>query len=93
MTVPVIDISGDPRRVADEIGAACRELGFLTVTGHGVPEDVVERTARVARTFFDLPDQQKRTLADGEQQAGLPPTGRSGARAWPPVSAGRRRAT
>jgi isopenicillin N synthase-like dioxygenase len=72
VTVPVVDISGDPRRVADEIGAACRDLGFLTVTGHGVPEDVVERTGRVARTFFDLPDGEKRTLAEGDLQAGLP---------------------
>ena len=72
MTVPVIDISGDPRRVAAEIGAACRDLGFLTVTGHGVPEDTVERTARVARTFFDLPDEEKRTLADGDPKPGLP---------------------
>lgn len=72
MTVPVIDISGDPRRVAHEIGAACRELGFLTVTGHGVPDVVVERTAGVARTFFDLPDAEKRTLAEGEPQPGLP---------------------
>jgi len=72
VTVPVIDISGDPRRVADEIGAACRDLGFLTVVGHGVPEDVIERTAMVARTFFDLPDDEKRTLADGPPQPGLP---------------------
>ena len=66
--MPVLDISGDPRRVADEIGAACRDLGFLTVTGHGVPEDVVERTGQVARTFFDLPDGDKGTLAEGEAQ-------------------------
>jgi isopenicillin N synthase-like dioxygenase len=72
MTVPVIDISGDPRRVADEVGVACRELGFLTVIGHGVPEDVIERTARVARTFFDLPNEEKRTLADGDPREGLP---------------------
>jgi isopenicillin N synthase-like dioxygenase len=72
MTVPVIDISGDSRRVADEVGASCRELGFLTVIEHGVPEDVIGRTARVARTFFDLPDREKRTLADGDPREGLP---------------------
>ena len=72
MAVPVIDLSGDPRRVAEEIGAACRELGFLTVTGHGVPDEVVERTAGVARTFFDLPEPEKRTLAEGEPRPGLP---------------------
>ena len=72
MTVTVIDLSGDPRRVADEIGTACRQLGFLTVTGHGVPDEVVERTAGVARTFFDLPAQEKSTLAEGDPQPGLP---------------------
>jgi isopenicillin N synthase-like dioxygenase len=72
VAVPVVDISGDPGRVADEIGAACRDLGFLTVIGHGVPADVVERTAHVGRTFFDLPDDEKRTLAEGDAQAGLP---------------------
>jgi isopenicillin N synthase-like dioxygenase len=72
VTVPVIDLSGDPRRVAAEIGTACRDLGFLTVTGHGVPDAVLERTAGVARTFFDLPDAEKRTLAEGEPQLGLP---------------------
>ena len=72
MSVPVIDISADPARVADEVGAACRDIGFLTVVGHGVPEDLVERTASVARTFFDLPDEVKRTLADGEATPGLP---------------------
>jgi isopenicillin N synthase-like dioxygenase len=72
VSVPVIDISGDPRRVADEVGAACREIGFLTVVGHGVPEDLVARTASAARTFFDLPDEEKLTLADGEATVGLP---------------------
>jgi isopenicillin N synthase-like dioxygenase len=72
VSVPVIDISGDPPQVAAEIGAACRDLGFLTVTGHGVPEELIERTAGVARTFFDLPDEEKRTLADGRPQSGLP---------------------
>ena len=55
MTVPVIDISGEPRRVVDGLGRACREIGFLTVVGHGVPEELVERTAAVSRSFFDLP--------------------------------------
>jgi isopenicillin N synthase-like dioxygenase len=72
MTVPVIDLSGDPRRVADDIGTACRDLGFLTVTGHGVPDEVVDRTAGVARTFFDLPAAEKRTLAEGKPKPGLP---------------------
>jgi isopenicillin N synthase-like dioxygenase len=72
MAVPVVDISGDPRKVAAEVGAACGELGFLTVVGHGVPDEVAERLASAARAFFDLPDGEKRALADGDPVLGLP---------------------
>src|SRR5207244_1168611 len=72
VTVPVIDISGERRQVVDQIGRACREIGFLTVVGHGVPDGLVEGTAGVSRTFFDLPDEEKRRLAEGEPQPGLP---------------------
>jgi len=72
VTVPVIDISGDPRKVAAEVGAACGELGFLTVVGHGVPDDVAERAASATHAFFDLPEAEKRALADGEPVLGLP---------------------
>src|SRR5258708_6737005 len=40
--IPVIDVSElvaggpTPRRVAEELGAACRESGFFYVVGHGV---------------------------------------------------------
>src|SRR5271169_6497279 len=60
--VPVIDISGyatgapsERRAIARRIDEACRTVGFLTVAGHGVPEPLIERTARAARAFFDLP--------------------------------------
>lgn len=43
-TIPIIDISpfiaGDAagsREVARAVDQACREVGFLLVTGHGVP--------------------------------------------------------
>ncbi len=72
MSVPVIDVSGDPQRVATKIGEACREIGFLTVVGHGVSEDLVERTAAVARAFFDRPDADKHAFAEGDPTPGLP---------------------
>jgi isopenicillin N synthase-like dioxygenase len=65
--VPIIDIegylSGDAvakRRVAREIGEACRSIGFLVVAGHGVPDALIERAHAAARAFFDLPDGVKR---------------------------------
>ena len=60
--IPVIDFSrflaGDPearRRIAREIGAACRNIGFFYLTGHGVPDDLIARTFAEAKRFFDLP--------------------------------------
>jgi len=38
---PVIDISGDPERVAEAVGQACRKWGFFQIVGHGVDRDVV----------------------------------------------------
>ena len=72
MSVPVIDLSGPADRVAAEVGAACEEIGFLTVVGHGVPEELVAATAAAGRAFFDLPDEEKRALAEGEPTPGLP---------------------
>jgi isopenicillin N synthase-like dioxygenase len=68
----VIDISGDPRKAAAEVGAACGELGFLTVVGHGVPDEVAERAAAASNVFFDLSQAEKRALADGDPVLGLP---------------------
>jgi isopenicillin N synthase-like dioxygenase len=66
MAVPVIDISpflaGTPegkRQVAEQVGQACSEIGFLTIVGHGVPADLVKRTYDISRQFFDLPHEEK----------------------------------
>ena len=48
-SIPVIAVSGlrasepGPRRVAAAtLGRACREVGFFHVTGHGIPDALVE---------------------------------------------------
>jgi isopenicillin N synthase-like dioxygenase len=72
VAVPVIDLSTERSRVVDEVGRACREIGFLTVIGHGLPEELVAETWTAARAFFDLPEDEKRAFAEGEQTLGLP---------------------
>jgi isopenicillin N synthase-like dioxygenase len=72
MAVPVIDLSGEIRLVVDQVGRACTEIGFLTVTGHGVPDDLIESTAEAARGFFDLPSDEKLAFARGKPVLGLP---------------------
>ena len=60
--VPVIDLAparaGGPaerRRVAAAIDAACREIGFFAIDGHGVPGRIVGDLRGVALEFFALP--------------------------------------
>ena len=64
--VPVIDIApflaggrGDKARVAAQVDAACREIGFLVIAGHGVADAQVDALHRVTRAFFDLPHWEK----------------------------------
>ena len=89
--VPVIDLSG--RTVAEEVGRACEEIGFLTVVGHGVPEELVAETAAAGRAFFDRPEGRSARSPRASRRPGSRPTGRSAARASPRASARRRRAT
>jgi isopenicillin N synthase-like dioxygenase len=66
----VIDLSGlgsdDPaalRRVAAELGRACRETGFFYIRNHGVADDLVSGLFNVSRTFFAAPAAAKDALA------------------------------
>ncbi len=66
MTVPIIDMTPywtgaevSKRAVAYEINAACRDIGFLVIAGHGVPQELVEAVDEESRAFFDLPLEKK----------------------------------
>ena len=59
--VPVIDLRRDDAAAA--IDAACAEVGFLTVVGHGVADDVLSDAWSTARAFFDLALEQKLQVA------------------------------
>ncbi len=69
-SIPVIDLApllhGDPadrRRVALEMGKACRDIGFFYIRQHGIPRDLIEHTFREIKRFFDLPPERKREIA------------------------------
>ena len=64
--IPVVDLaparSGDATAraaVAAEIDRACRESGFLVITGHGVAPELVERLHAVTLELFTQPDEWK----------------------------------
>ena len=65
-TVPAIDISpfltGDPegkRAVARAFAAAAERIGFVVVSGHGVPRELWDCLVQSSFAFFDRPDAEK----------------------------------
>jgi isopenicillin N synthase-like dioxygenase len=72
--VPVIDIapyfSGNAaakQQVAEQIGKACRNIGFYIVVGHGVSPALTGRLEQAARDFFELPPEEKMKLHTGKE--------------------------
>jgi len=69
--VPVVDISafetGDLQTrqgIAAQVSQAVEDVGFFTVVGHGVPEQIAERMRKSAWKFFGLPLSDKMRLLD-----------------------------
>ena len=56
--VPVLDLAafGGAGRAdaAWRLDRACRDIGFLVVTGHGVPAELIARMHRVTALFLSL---------------------------------------
>jgi isopenicillin N synthase-like dioxygenase len=68
--IPVVDLtglsSGDPvalRRIAADIGAAAREVGFFSIVGHGVDAGLRAAVFAAADALFALPAAQKAAFA------------------------------
>ncbi|HEY3842558.1 MAG TPA: 2-oxoglutarate and iron-dependent oxygenase domain-containing protein [Acidimicrobiales bacterium] len=67
--VPLIDISplreGGPGAdlVGKSLDAACREVGFFYVSGHGVDQELIDRLQGLARSLFARPEAEKAEIA------------------------------
>ena len=64
-TLPVLDysrLSAGPEeasRFRDELRDAMHDVGFLYLSGHGIPQELVDAMLETSRRFFDLPEEQK----------------------------------
>ena len=81
MSIPTIDLGAPdaPDQIGpiDEIGEACRSVGFFQVVGHGVPDEVIDTAWAQARRFFDLPlaDRMAAARRHPDDAYGYLPTG------------------
>ncbi len=57
--IPIIDLGARPAVVLDGIRAACEQVGFFQVVGHGIPSGVIDDTYRVYDALYALPDATK----------------------------------
>ena len=64
--IPTIDIGpfldGDAaakRRVAEQVARTCERTGFLIISGHRFPGELLERAQQQLFAFFDLPVEKK----------------------------------
>jgi isopenicillin N synthase-like dioxygenase len=57
--------------VVAAIGAAATEMGFFTVTGHGVPAELLGQVLRASGNFLALPPAAQLQLAQGDAGAFL----------------------
>jgi isopenicillin N synthase-like dioxygenase len=64
--IPLVDISpflhgsdAERRAVAKAVNAACADIGFLLVSGHGIPASLIDRMRSFSTTFFDRPLKEK----------------------------------
>ncbi len=64
--IPLIDISpflhgsdSERQAVARAVNAACEDIGFLLVSGHGIPASLVDRMRSTSAAFFDRPLEEK----------------------------------
>ena len=87
--IPLVDLSrfesGDDRQrrqFIDDLGKAFHDIGFVGVTGHGIPKSLIDDFFRAAREFFALPVATKRKyeLAGAAGQRGYTSFGKEHAK-------------
>jgi len=73
--IPVVDVSslvsGPPETWSPTVhllGQAAREVGFLYVTGHGVPQKLFDDLLDAAKRFFALPMEKKMAVYIGNSR-------------------------
>jgi isopenicillin N synthase-like dioxygenase len=87
--IPTVDLAkfthGTPlekREFVKELGTAFREVGFVAVTNHGIPKELVKEFYEQSYQFFAMPEKKKRKyeVAGGAGQRGYTSFGKEHAK-------------
>lgn len=74
--IPVLDLAAaPPARLAARIDEALTGTGFFAITGHGVPDAVVQAGFDAGRRFFALPEATKQRWHIDANHRGFDPIG------------------
>ena len=61
-SIPVLDFSlfeTDPTAFLSQLKRASRDVGFFYLTGHGIPQSLIDDVLASSRRFFALPEVDK----------------------------------
>jgi isopenicillin N synthase-like dioxygenase len=71
--VPVLDLSQPEEDVAKVCRTACEDHGFFFITNTGIASKLISDHAAAQRQFFQLSDEQKRTILADSNNRGYTP--------------------
>lgn len=76
--IPVIDLAelvagNDDEATIDEVRSACRDVGFLYIENHGVPQHLIDDLLAASRDFFARPMEDKKKVLVNERMRGYLP--------------------
>lgn len=83
-SLPIVDISGlySPdlalrQHTAQALGQAAKDAGFLYITGHAIPQDVISSLIATTKAYFDQPVEQKMLdyIGNSHNHSGYVPVG------------------
>ncbi|MCU1476075.1 MAG: oxidoreductase [Subtercola sp.] len=65
LSLPVLDISrlngteADAASFRDDLRHVTHDVGFFYLTGHGIPQELIDQILDLSRRFFELPEAEK----------------------------------
>ncbi len=78
--IPIIDLSllasgKEDHKTVDDIGKACRDVGFIYIKNHGIPKQLIDNMLIAGKEFFGKPAVRKEEVLLDQRIRGYLPLG------------------